>query len=606
MTAANDRSTVALDRGCVTRKVLVRDFWWSSVIGPLLDGGQPQTILVVGLDHGPLADRLVDHVADDGALHAIPSHAEFEPGEQLLSIGKRFTLHEGPAHEEIEAVADVDLAILAGDPNWYSAFHQLRALERRSLEDGHPFPVVIVHNVRWPYGRRDMYSDPERIPEEFRQPWERRGVVPGSTKLVPDGMFAERNHAVLEHGPRNGVRTAVDDFIADSYRRWRFADLPGLDGIGVLVSSDRLEARPELEHALERFAGAEFLSGHVREVELARVASAAESQRARAEVTELASRSDEFESELRSRVREHERLLAEHDTLQARLDELERLHRESEAEHGRLAQQLAEMERASQAVLGEQAALAARAHEVEAMLAERERELATAAGTAEETKARLAAVEGELEESLAELADVESRALGLEEARRDAERTAEWLRREAQRAQAGFEAELGAAERRVASLEAERDRLRDARDADRERSTQRISELERALGTARSDGDSLTLERDRLQSDLAGERSARAEAEAALRQAETQLEDEREVREDALVLARRVEDTRSWQLGHGTFSLLRRLTFRRSRGTSAVTRLVNRLETPQLEQKTGAGTEVTDRGTARRDIEDRS
>jgi chromosome segregation ATPase len=451
-----------------------------------------------------------------------------------------------------------------------------------------------------------MYPDPERIPAEFRQAYERRGVVPGSPKLVPDGMFAERNHALLEHGPRNGVRTAVDDFIADSYRRWHFADVPGLDGIGVLVSSDRREARPELEQALERFTGAEFLSGHVKEVELARVASAAESQRARAEVEQLSSRSGEFETELRTRIREHERLLSEHDAVQARIDELERLHRESEAEHGRLAHHLAEMERASEAVLGEQAGLAARAHELEARLAERERELAAAGATAEDTKARLAAIESELEEALADLAEVEARGLGLEEARREGERTVEWLRREAQRAQAGFEAELGAAERRAAGLESERDRLREAREADRERTTQRISELEQTLASARTENESLTLERDRLQSDLAGERSAKGQAEAALHQAKAQLESERELRDDALVLARRVEETRSWQLGHGTFSLLRRLTFRRTRGTSAVTRLVNRLETPQLEQRTGAGFEATDRGNARKGIEDRS
>lgn len=569
------------------------------MIGPLLDGGQPQTILVVGLDQGPLTERLLGHVAEEGALHAIPSSPDFEPGENLLSIGKRFTLRRGTVLEEIDSVAEIDLAILAGEPNWYTVFHQLRALERRSLEDGHPFPVVVVHNVRWPYGRRDMYPDPERIPAEFRQPHERRGVVPGSSKLVTDGMFAERHHAVLEHGPRNGVRTAVDDFIADSYRRWRFVDMPGLDGIGVLVSSDRLEARPELEQALERFAGAEFLSGHVKEVELARVASAAESQRARAEVEQLSSRSDGFEAELRARIREHERLLSEHDALQARIEELERLHRESEADHGRLAQQLAEMERASQAVLSEQVGLAARAQELDSRLADREQELATAAATAEESKSRLAAIESELEESLAELADVESRALGLEEARREAERAKDWMRREAQRTQAALEAEVGAAERRAAGLEAERDRLREAREADRERTVQRISELDQALASARSESESLTLERDRLRSDLAGERSARGQTEAALHGAEAQLSNEREAREDALVLARRVEDTRSWRLGHGTFSLLRRLTFRRNRGTSAVTRLVNRLETPQLEQTTGAGIEVNDRGDDR-------
>jgi hypothetical protein len=64
--------------------------------------------------------------------------------------------------------------------------------------------------------------------------------------------------------------------------------------------------------------------------------------------------------------------------------------------------------------------------------------------------------------------------------------------------------------------------------------------------------------------------------------AEAELASERAVHADALTLAHRINDSRSWRFGHRLFTLLRLLSFRRSRGTSAAQRLVNRLEAPAL------------------------
>jgi hypothetical protein len=42
-----------------------------------------------------------------------------------------------------------------------------------------------MHDVLWPYGRRDLYYEPERVPEEFRQPYEMKGIRPGTKQVLP-------------------------------------------------------------------------------------------------------------------------------------------------------------------------------------------------------------------------------------------------------------------------------------------------------------------------------------------------------------------------------------------------------------------------------------
>ena len=46
-----------------------------------------------------------------------------------------------------------------------------------------------MHDVGWPYGRRDLYYAPEQIPEEFRQPYRRAGHAAGN-----EGAARDRRH----------------------------------------------------------------------------------------------------------------------------------------------------------------------------------------------------------------------------------------------------------------------------------------------------------------------------------------------------------------------------------------------------------------------------
>ncbi len=86
-----------------------------------------------------------------------------------------------------------------------------------------------MHDVGWPYGRRDLYYAPDQIPEEFRQPYRRAGMRPGPRSCSSTGgINPTMCNAELEGGPRNGVMTALDDFLAEYDRPVRKVVVPDL------------------------------------------------------------------------------------------------------------------------------------------------------------------------------------------------------------------------------------------------------------------------------------------------------------------------------------------------------------------------------------------
>ena len=73
----------------------------------------------------------------------------------------------------------VDAALIDGDHNWYTVYHEMKAIAEVARANGAPLPVMILHDVGWPYGRRDLYYAPDTIPEECRQPYAQKGMVAG-------------------------------------------------------------------------------------------------------------------------------------------------------------------------------------------------------------------------------------------------------------------------------------------------------------------------------------------------------------------------------------------------------------------------------------------
>ena len=159
----------------------------------------------------------------------------------------------------------MDAALIDGDHNWYTVYNELKLLAATAREADAALPVLVLHDVGWPYGRRDLYYAPERIPDEYRQPYEQKGLrLPSGSKyptgLVESGGFNPKlNNALDEGGPRNGVMTALEDFVAEDDGDLRVFVLPIYFSLAVVAEEERIAAQPELAAAFERFESPAFL-----------------------------------------------------------------------------------------------------------------------------------------------------------------------------------------------------------------------------------------------------------------------------------------------------------------------------------------------------------
>jgi hypothetical protein len=148
----------------------------------------------------------------------------------------------------------------------------LKAIEDRCKALSLPFPLVMLHDVGWPYARRDGYYDPSNIPAEHLRPYEYRGLKPGSEEPVQTGGYNKSiANATSEGGPRNGVLTAVEDFVDASEADLELLRLPGLHGFGMLIPAGLRDRNPgfaELVSALTLSPQAEHYVASLENVRL--------------------------------------------------------------------------------------------------------------------------------------------------------------------------------------------------------------------------------------------------------------------------------------------------------------------------------------------------
>jgi GT2 family glycosyltransferase len=372
--------------------------FWDSVLRPLIGALQPERILEIGADQGTTTRVLLEQAGPHGAVvHAIDPKPNFDPAELEAEFPDLLVFHRGLSLEVLPQLGRFDFALIDGDHNWHTVLSELRLLERRALEEEGRPPVVALHDVGWPYGRRDLYYDPDNIPADKRRPYARRAIHPDSDELVDEGINAHLANAQLPAARHSGVRGAVDDFVEESGERWKLFDVPGQHGLGILALEQTLSENEPVRELLEATAGGEFLRAQVEAVERDRIEAeirrrkatrGAESARAaldgaRKDAAKAEQKLSDAGDRLDEAEREVKRLARKRDLAEAREAELEdELIRERR--RARLAAE--EIEAAVEGRKGS----AARISELESELAKRE-SLAAKAEEAAKARTRLIA-----------------------------------------------------------------------------------------------------------------------------------------------------------------------------------------------------------------------
>jgi hypothetical protein len=265
---------------------------WSTVLAPVLDALRPASILDVGRDDAHVATLCARHAQrwEGKVLSLQPFSGEsFEANLRIEAIGESSALREH---------MDVDLALIHGDANWWSVHWTLTALPSVPRRTGGPLPITLVHNAGPPHGRRDHYADPASIP---------------ANALHPHGVRAGGWQALEEGTPRNGVLTAVEDFVS-SCEGLQMVFVPGLGGTVVVGELENLD--PHMTELLEGFRLSRFAREQIDSVEDDRLAQVHRAHRAETRAAVAGDQVADREmlhaelGELRARVRELSEALA--------------------------------------------------------------------------------------------------------------------------------------------------------------------------------------------------------------------------------------------------------------------------------------------------------
>jgi hypothetical protein len=214
--------------------------WGASLINNVevmiacLNAAAPRSIVEVGAYAGDVTRFLLEWAQGAGAsVWAIDPM----PQPELVKLSEDrtdLTLVQATSHHALAELERADVYVIDGDHNYYTVSEEIR------LAAGHgpglP-PLLLFHDIGWPHARRDNYYVPEQIPAEHRQPMvEGGGAFPGHSEPL-DGGLPFKWMADHEGGPRNGVLTAVEDFVAGA-EKLRFAHVPAFFGFGVVWHED--------------------------------------------------------------------------------------------------------------------------------------------------------------------------------------------------------------------------------------------------------------------------------------------------------------------------------------------------------------------------------
>jgi hypothetical protein len=215
---------------------------------PCLDAVGARSVAEVGAFAGDLTRVLVAWADGAGARVTAIDPAP-QPG--LEALEREHDKVELVRRTSLAALPDLplpDAIVIDGDHNHWTVSAELRIIGERA--PGAALPLLLFHDVSWPHARRDDYFAPEQIPADARHPvaGDAGGIMPGEPGIRPGGLPYPRS-ARHEGGPRNGVLTAVEDFV-ELRGDVRLVVVPAFFGFGALWAVDAPYAA-----ALERLLG---------------------------------------------------------------------------------------------------------------------------------------------------------------------------------------------------------------------------------------------------------------------------------------------------------------------------------------------------------------
>lgn len=214
---------------------------YAPVIERILAGLSVRRIVEVGVFQGELSVYILDlarraNAAADFIDIAFKQEVRARIAQAAGDTPVRF--HECASVDALGAIDPVDLVFLDGDHNYETVERELALLAAAPGKR-----VLLMHDVGWPCGRRDVAYDPRRMADPGN--YMVGELTPFSADILSEFGLPFPGAKLWEGGPRNGVLTAIEDFRAARGERWRYWSIPLFFGLGVLWDGEAVTAEED-------------------------------------------------------------------------------------------------------------------------------------------------------------------------------------------------------------------------------------------------------------------------------------------------------------------------------------------------------------------------
>ncbi|PXW35806.1 UNVERIFIED_CONTAM: methyltransferase family protein [Williamsia faeni] len=228
---------------------------FSEVIGRIFAAARPATVVEVGVESGGASSIYLDHGADD--VYCIES-SPTEEMRNTLAANANLHLVEGFSPEILDSIPNGDVYILDGDHNYVTVRRELDWILAKV-----PDAIVILHDVLWPWGRRDLYYNAAAIDTDCVHEHGDDGPTVWHDEVTPAGFVGLGQFTVATEagGEGNGVLTAVEDALAAQPQgSHEFALVPAIFGLGIIYPTGDPDRVDRLRSALEPYSDSPLLA----------------------------------------------------------------------------------------------------------------------------------------------------------------------------------------------------------------------------------------------------------------------------------------------------------------------------------------------------------
>jgi len=243
--------------------------FWTGIIKPLVEGIKPTTMVEIGVDKGKNTRNILEYCLENECeLISIDPFPDKSVNELEYEFENQFSLIRDLSLNVLSDIENAQIYFIDGDHNWYTIYNELMVIQDKAKEY---FPLVFLHDVEWPYALRDLYYNPDDIPPEYTNQYAQKGIDLFSNQLMEKFGFNNEFYNALESGnEKNGVLTAVEDFLKCTNFDLKFFKIPGFHGLGIIYDQKTYVENNNFKRSIDDLmASVEYINDYMRKLSYA-------------------------------------------------------------------------------------------------------------------------------------------------------------------------------------------------------------------------------------------------------------------------------------------------------------------------------------------------